>query len=53
MSTTYTLSGSIGKVVASLAEIALSSPGLTKAVSIYMYCALVAFRGYYTVKGGG
>ena len=43
----------ISKVVASHAEIARSSPGLTEAVPIYMYCALLALRGYCPVKGGG
>ena len=28
-------------------------PGLTEAVSIYMYCALVALKGYCPVNGGG
>ena len=32
----YTLSGSTAKVVASHAEIAFSSPGMTEAVLIYM-----------------
>ena len=37
-------------MVASHAEIARSSPGLTEAVPICMYCALVALRGYCPVK---
>ena len=46
------MSGSTGKAVAEHAEISRSTPGLTEAVQIYMYCALVALRGYYPVKGG-
>ena len=49
----YTLSGSTGKVVASHAKISRSSLGLTEAVPIYMYCALVALRGYCPVRGEG
>ena len=49
----YTLSGITSKVVAKHAEIARSSPGLTEAVPIYMYCALVALTGYFPVKYGG
>ena len=49
----YALSGSTGKVVASHEKVARSSPGLIEAVPIYMYCALVALRGYCPVKGGG
>ena len=47
-----TLSGSTSKVVASHAEISRSSPSLTEAAPIYMYCALVTLRGYCSVKGG-
>ena len=41
------------KAVASYAKNARSSPGLTEAVPIYIYCGLVALRGYCPVKGGG
>ena len=47
----YTLSGSTGKVVASHAKISGSRPDWQR--ENYMYCALVALRGYCLVKGGG